>query len=53
LLSPDKVLSNVVFPAPFEPIIAASWPVGTARETLSTAQMAPWCTVKLETLSDI
>ena len=38
---PDKVLSNVVLPAPFAPMIAASWPCGTLNETLFIALIAP------------
>jgi hypothetical protein len=41
LFSPDKARSRVVFPAPFEPMIAANLPVGTAKETWFTAQIAP------------
>ena len=33
LFSPDNARSRVVFPAPFEPMIAARPPVGTASET--------------------
>ena len=42
LVKPDIVRSKVVFPAPFEPMIAANFPVGTERETELTAQIAPW-----------
>ena len=38
---PDKVLSSVVLPAPFAPMIAASWPCGTLNETLFIALIAP------------
>jgi hypothetical protein len=30
---PERVRSRVVLPAPFDPIIAANFPVGTASET--------------------
>ena len=33
LLRPDKARRSVVLPAPLEPIIAASVPVGTAIDT--------------------
>ena len=42
LFRPDSARSKVVFPAPLAPIIAASFPVGTANETWLTAQIAPW-----------
>ena len=40
-LSPESARSNVVLPAPFAPITAASCPVGTVKETLSMALIAP------------
>ena len=40
-LSPDNVLSKVVLPAPFAPIIAASSPWATVNETLLIALIAP------------
>ena len=39
--NPDKVLSKVVLPAPFAPMIAASWPCATLKETLFIARIAP------------
>ena len=38
---PDKARSNVVLPAPFEPIIAVSFPLGTRKERLLIARIAP------------
>jgi hypothetical protein len=39
--NPDKVLSSVVLPAPFAPMMAANWPCGTLNETLFIALIAP------------
>ena len=39
--NPDKPRSSVVFPAPFAPITAARFPVGTVNETELIARIAP------------
>ncbi|CAB4549370.1 unannotated protein [freshwater metagenome] len=39
--NPDRVLNNVVFPAPFAPIIVVNSPLVTSKETLLTALIAP------------
>ena len=41
LFSPERVRSKVVFPAPFEPITAAIFPLSTVNETPETARIAP------------
>ena len=39
--NPDRPRSSVVLPAPFAPITAASFPVGTLNETELIARIAP------------
>ncbi|CAB4689552.1 unannotated protein [freshwater metagenome] len=38
---PDKARSNVVLPAPFEPMTAVNFPLGTRNERLLIARIAP------------